>query len=97
MGGNAFDFPKDTEVLGRFIRTFTQENDLILDFFAGSGTTGHSVFDLNNQGNIKRNFILLICAHPMHELFLSKHRQCSQLGRTLKSSFSSSVWISNQN
>ena len=35
-----------------------KENAIILDFFAGSGTTGHAVLQLNKEDNGKRSFIL---------------------------------------
>ncbi len=37
----------------------TKENDLVLDFFAGSGTTGHAVWDLNKEDGGNRKFILV--------------------------------------
>ena len=37
----------------------TDEEDLILDFFAGSGTTGHAVLELNEQDGGNRQFILV--------------------------------------
>jgi adenine-specific DNA-methyltransferase len=36
----------------------TNKNSIILDFFAGSGTTGHSVLELNKEDNGNRKFIL---------------------------------------
>jgi len=41
------------------IRTCTEENDIILDSFAGSGTTAHAVLNLNNQDEGSRKFILV--------------------------------------
>ena len=58
LGKGAFDFPKDTDILTEFISMITDENDIILDSFAGSGTTAHSVLKLNKiKGN--RKFILI--------------------------------------
>ncbi len=37
----------------------TKDNDIILDFFAGSGTTGHAVMELNREDGGKRQFILV--------------------------------------
>jgi adenine-specific DNA-methyltransferase len=51
-----FDYPKPVELIDIFISQ-TKESDIILDFFAGSGTTAHAVMDLNaeeeNIGNRK--------------------------------------------
>lgn len=53
-----FDNPKPINLLKRLF-AFTSNNDsIILDFFAGSGTTGHAVLDLNKQDNGNRTFIL---------------------------------------
>ena len=57
LGENVFDNPKDHEVIARLISYVTDENDVILDFFAGSGTTAHSVIDLNVKRNSSRKFI----------------------------------------
>lgn len=51
-----FNNPKDIEVLQR-VFSF-KENQIILDFFAGSGSTGHAVLELNKMDNGNRQFIL---------------------------------------
>ena len=35
------------------------KSDLVFDFFAGSGTTGHAVIDLNREDNGKRKYVLI--------------------------------------
>ena len=45
MGEKVFENPKDFEVIARLIRYITEPGDIILDSFAGSGTTGHAVLD----------------------------------------------------
>lgn len=51
-----FDFPKSTDIV-KFILNYCEEDSIVLDFFAGSGTTGHAVLDMNKDcGN--RTFIL---------------------------------------
>ncbi len=59
-GRRVFPNPKDHEVLMRLIRYVTGPDDLILDSFAGSGSTGHAVLQLNHdeQGS-RRRFILV--------------------------------------
>jgi adenine-specific DNA-methyltransferase len=49
LGAKNFNNPKDYEVLSRLIGycTSATTNDVVLDFFAGSGTTGHAVIDSN--------------------------------------------------
>ena len=60
MGQKVFENPKDHEVLSRLIRYCTDsDGDIILDFFAGSGSTADAVIRLNAEGNGKRRFILV--------------------------------------
>jgi len=54
-----FDTPKPSRLIERVIRIATQKNDIILDSFSGSGTTAHSVLNLNKQDGGKRKFILI--------------------------------------
>lgn len=67
IGKNKFNYPKDHNVLAQWIDYVTpqfrkDESDvkpvIILDFFAGSGSTGHAVLELNAKDNVKRQFIL---------------------------------------
>ncbi|MFK4273383.1 DNA methyltransferase, partial [Streptomyces milbemycinicus] len=60
-GNSPFDFPKDTMVLSRWISLVTQADPdaVILDFFAGSGSTGHAVMDLNAADGGNRRYILV--------------------------------------
>ncbi|OJA03301.1 site-specific DNA-methyltransferase, partial [Bathymodiolus thermophilus thioautotrophic gill symbiont] len=56
---NIFNNPKPVKLLSNIIRLGgVNENDIILDFFAGSGTTGHAIMDLNKDGG-NRQFILV--------------------------------------
>ena len=59
LGGKKFDFPKDVGVLKKFIGVMTADNDLVLDTFAGSGTTGQAVLELNQEDRGNRRFILV--------------------------------------
>jgi hypothetical protein len=49
---------KPLGILRRVIQASSKENDLVLDFFAGSGTTGHAVAVLNKSDEGQRRFIL---------------------------------------
>ena len=59
MGSDIFDHPKDEKVLKELIEFCTEDNDIVLDFFGGSGTTGHAVLDLNKDDGKQRKFILV--------------------------------------
>ncbi|MXR23087.1 site-specific DNA-methyltransferase [Mesomycoplasma flocculare] len=54
-----FDHPKPTELIQFVINLHPNKNAKILDFFAGSGTTGHAVWDLNRQDGGNRIFTLV--------------------------------------
>ncbi len=58
-GEKKFDYPKSLYAVMDCLRVASEKKDaLVLDFFAGSGTTGHAVLQLNNEDGGKRNFIL---------------------------------------
>jgi adenine-specific DNA-methyltransferase len=42
LGPGVFTFPKNTQVLGKLVNLLANEDDLVLDFFAGSGSTAHA-------------------------------------------------------
>lgn len=58
LGGKKFDFPKSLYLLIDTLKLTSTKNSTVLDFFAGSGTTGHAVLELNKQDGGKRKFIL---------------------------------------
>jgi adenine-specific DNA-methyltransferase len=58
-GKRVFDNPKPVDDLKRLVGYLTGPDDLIFDFFAGSGTAGHSVILQNAHDNGNRHFILV--------------------------------------
>ena len=54
-----FSFPKATSLIQFLVNISVNNTDTILDFFAGSGTTGHAVINLNREDNGKRKYILV--------------------------------------
>ena len=56
---SAFDNPKPIQLVSRCIDISTEKKDLILDYFAGSGTTAHAVINLNREDNGNRKYILV--------------------------------------
>ncbi len=57
--GFEFPFAHSVDFYNYIIDASVNSNDLILDFFAGSGTTGHAVITLNRQDNGHRKYILV--------------------------------------
>lgn len=53
-----FDYPKSVNLVIDVLQITTNKNSLILDFFAGSGTTGQAILELNQQDKGNRQFIL---------------------------------------
>lgn len=58
FGDRAFNYAKPVSLLEGLLSQATRPNDTVLDFFAGSGTTGHAVLALNAQDDGNRKFIL---------------------------------------
>ena len=54
-----FSTPKPVKLIKEFVRAGSNKKSIILDFFAGSGTTGHAVMDLNKEDGGERKFILI--------------------------------------
>ncbi|MBL9151221.1 MAG: site-specific DNA-methyltransferase [Verrucomicrobiales bacterium] len=54
-----FSTPKPLALMDRILRIATGPDDLVLDFFAGSGTTAHAVLKLNAEDGGRRRFILV--------------------------------------
>jgi len=54
-----FDTEKNIKIVSRIVSWITDDGDLILDSFAGSGTTGHSVLETNKIDGKNRHFILV--------------------------------------
>lgn len=58
LGFNAFPYPKPLSLIKGLLSQATRPNDIVLDFFAGSGTTGQAVMELNAEDGGHRRFIL---------------------------------------
>ena len=61
FGREDFDTPKPTALITQLLRVVTNPGDIILDSFAGSGTTAHAVLLLNKEDGGSRKFILVEC------------------------------------
>ncbi|MCA3182382.1 site-specific DNA-methyltransferase [Cupriavidus sp.] len=64
VGKGWFQFPKNTDVLAELIELTTKPDDIILDFFAGSGSTGHAVLNVNVAHGSKRRYVLIQLPEP---------------------------------
>jgi adenine-specific DNA-methyltransferase len=64
MGKGLFPAPKPVDLVIHGLLMSTAPDDIVLDFFAGSGTTAHAVLDLNKQDGGNRKFILVQLPEP---------------------------------
>ncbi|MGL5590572.1 MAG: site-specific DNA-methyltransferase [Metamycoplasmataceae bacterium] len=93
---NGFNFPKPKNLIKFILKTISSnKNAVILDFFAGSGTTGHAVMELNREDEGNRKFILVtnnennIAHNVTYERF---HRIIKGEGTKKEKDF---IWLNN--
>ena len=61
LGDSGFETSKPVELVSYLLKLSSKSNDIILDSFAGSGTTAHAVLALNKEDGGNRKFILIEC------------------------------------
>lgn len=84
FGESPFDFPKSRHLIQRILRLGTGPDDIILDFFAGSGTTGHAVMALNAADGGSRRYVLVQLPEPLDPATPSQRTAaalCDRLGK----------------
>lgn len=64
---NLFDTPKPVEMLKFLIRISTEENDRVMDFFAGSGTLGQAVYEINEEDGKHLEYTLIQIPEKVQE------------------------------
>lgn len=67
FNADVFNNPKDENVIMKLIETTTRDQDIILDFFAGSATTAESVLRLNREDDNNRKFIMIQLPEVLHD------------------------------
>lgn len=65
VGKGVFPFPKNTDVINELVQLTTKGDDVVLDFFGGSGTTADAVMQLNAEDGGNRQFILVQIPQPI--------------------------------
>lgn len=79
-----FQSPKSPYLLAQLLQTSTEDSDLILDFFAGSGTAAHAVIAQNATDGGKRNYIIVQLPEPLDPEDSNQKASveyCDKLGR----------------
>jgi site-specific DNA-methyltransferase (adenine-specific)/adenine-specific DNA-methyltransferase len=82
LGANIFDTPKPTRLIKRILQIATNPDDIVLDSFAGSGTTGHAVLAANEGDGGNRRFILIEMDPSIAQLITKKRIQRVATGYT---------------
>ncbi|WP_419184822.1 site-specific DNA-methyltransferase [Botrimarina mediterranea] len=67
FGYQAFDFPKPSELLRRFVEQLAGEDDVVLDFFAGSASMAHGVILQSQKDGMNRKMISIQLPEPIKE------------------------------
>lgn len=83
--GLPFDNPKPLYVAKRVIGAVCRDSDIVLDFFAGSSTTAHAVFELNYEDGGNRKFMMVQLPEPTTETSRARkegYKTISELSRT---------------
>ena len=65
LGQSVFTFPKPTSLLASIIEQATESNDIVVDFFAGSGTTGSATWLRNLSDGSSRRYVLVQLPEPL--------------------------------
>ena len=73
FGSKVFDYPKPVSLIKALINQVCEANDIVLDFFAGSGTTGHAIFEHNVEKNTSVKFILVQLPEKLDKVNGSYH------------------------
>lgn len=84
FGKKVFDYPKPVFTIKKLIQCVNDDSALILDFFAGSGTSAHAVMQLNAEDGGKRSFILVQIPESCNEeseAFKAGYKTISEIGK----------------
>lgn len=68
----SFANPKPTTLISRFILQTSDEGDWVMDFFGGSGTTGHAIVDAFHTDRLRRKFLLVEAAEHFETVLLPR-------------------------
>jgi len=75
VGAGQLEFPKNTDIVERLIDLVADRDALVLDSFAGSGTTAQAVLQLNHRDGGNRRFILVECENYADTLTTERVRR----------------------
>ena len=76
-----FDFPKPVSLIKALLNLGTNQSSIVLDFFAGSGTTAHAVMQLNSEDGGNRRFIMCTLPEPTFSVNSDGSEQATKGGK----------------
>jgi adenine-specific DNA-methyltransferase len=79
FGKKLVDYPKPPSLIKSLIRAATSKDDIVLDSFAGSGTTAHALLELNKEDGGNRKFILVQLSYDTRENEKDKFNICQKI------------------
>ena len=77
LGGAYFNYPKSIHTVFDCVAsaTRTRKSSIVLDYFSGSGTTGHAVINLNREDGGKRKYVLIEMGHHFNSVLLPRMKK----------------------
>lgn len=84
FGSAVMDFPKSPELISRLVKIATQPDSIVMDFFAGSATTAHSVMAVNAEDGGARQFIMVQLreeVEPSSNAYKAGYRDIAELAK----------------
>ena len=81
LGQDIFEYPKPVDLIRRIVQFAGDRDSIILDSFAGSGTTAHAVLELNKEDGGNRKFILVQQPFDTKENENDKFNICAKITR----------------
>lgn len=76
MGSKVFDNPKSINLLKKIIKFTTNDNDIVLDFFGGSGSTGEALLEVNKEEKTNRKFIICEQLDYVESVTVARVQKC---------------------
>ena len=79
-----FDFPKPSSLIKHFVTISTKNDNIILDFFAGSATTAHAVYEKNMEDGGNRKYICIQLPEPTQkntEAYKAGYKNIAEIGK----------------
>ncbi len=84
FGADVHDFPKPVRLIAWLVSVMTGPDDLVLDFFAGAGTTGEAVLEANAKDGGRRRVVLVQLPHPTPRGSAARNKGLSTIAETCR-------------